>query len=263
VDVLLVLMSTSEACHDASVWIIDTGATNHMTKSHAAFIDLNTRVWGTVQFGDDSVAEIEGWGNVEFACKNGELQRFDRVYLIPKLMMNIMSVEHLDEDGYQVLIDGGELVIREPGGKLLAIMKRATNHLYLLHVMLLVVVCHVIQGNEMTWWWNEHLGYLNFPATKKLAREGLVQGLPDIEPAKRPCEACLTGKQRRSPFLAQAQYQVERVLQLVLGDLCGKISLPTPARNKYFLLMVDDRSHFMSVVLLSSKNQAADAIKNF
>jgi hypothetical protein len=53
------------------------------------------------------------------------------------------------------------------------------------------------------------------------------------------------------------------VLELVHGDLCGEISPPTPAGNQYFLLMVDDKSWFMSIVLLSSKNQTPVAIKRF
>jgi IS30 family transposase len=53
------------------------------------------------------------------------------------------------------------------------------------------------------------------------------------------------------------------VLELVHGDLCGKISSPTPADNQFFLLMVDDRSRYMSVVLLPSKDRAAEAIGEF
>jgi hypothetical protein len=64
---------------------VDTGATNHMTGSRAAFVNLDTRVQGTVRFGDDSAAEIEGRGIVEFICKNGELRRFKGVYFIPTL----------------------------------------------------------------------------------------------------------------------------------------------------------------------------------
>jgi hypothetical protein len=64
-------------------------------------------------------------------------------------------------------------------------------------------------------------------------------------------------------FLAQAQYHAKRVLELVHENLCGKISLPTPAGNNYFLLMVDDRSHFVSIVLLSTKDQAVEAVRKF
>jgi hypothetical protein len=260
---VFVQLGKPEACRDTSMWIVDTGATNHMTRSCTALIDLDTRVRGTVRFGDDSAAEIEGRGKVEFVCKNGELRRFDGVYFIPTLTANIVSVGRLDEDGYRVLIGGDELAIREPGGKLLARVKWAGSRLYLLHVTLSAAVCQVTRGDEMAWHWHERLGHLNFTAMKKLAREDLVRGLPDVGLAERPCEACLAGKQRRASFPAQAQYPAERVLQLVHGDLCGKISPPTPSGNEYFLLMVDDRSCFMSVVLFSSKSQAAEAIKSF
>jgi hypothetical protein len=52
-------------------------------------------VQGTVRFGDDSVAEIEGRGTVEFLCKDGEHRVFARVYYIPKLMANIVSLGKL------------------------------------------------------------------------------------------------------------------------------------------------------------------------
>jgi hypothetical protein len=203
-EMVFVQLGKPEVRRDTSVWIVDTGATNHMTGSCMAFINLDTRVRGTIQFGDDSAAEIEGRGKVEFVCKNGELRRFNGVYFIPKLTMNIMSVGRLDEDGYRVLIGGDELAIREPGGKLLARVKRAGSHLYLLHVTLSTVVCQVTRGDEMVWRWHERLGHLNFSAMKKLAHEDLVQGLPDVGLVERPFEACLTSKQRRASFPAQA-----------------------------------------------------------
>jgi hypothetical protein len=171
---VFVQLGKPEARRDASVWIVDTGVTNHMTGSRVAFIKLDTRVRGTIRFGDDSVAEIKGRGKVEFVCKNGELKRFDRVYFIPKFTANIVSVGCLDEDGYKVLIGGGKLAIREPGGKLLARVKRVANRLYLLHVTLSVAVCQV------------------------------TQGLLDVRLVERPCKACLVGKQRRSSFPVQA-----------------------------------------------------------
>jgi hypothetical protein len=70
-------------------------------------------------------------------------------------------------------------------------------------------------------------------------------------------------RKQRTLFSAQAQYRADAVLVLVHGDLCGKITPPTPAGNQYFLLLVDDRSRFMSAILLLSKDQAPDAIKCF
>jgi hypothetical protein len=151
---------------DAKVWIVDTGATNHMTGSCAAFVDLDTHVRGTVRFDDDSTAEIEGRGRVEFVCKNGELRSFDEVYFIPKLAANIVSVGRLDEDGYQVHIGSGELTIRVLGGKLLARVKRTTSRLYLLLVKLSVKRCLLTKEEAEARRWPERLGHINFQAIK-------------------------------------------------------------------------------------------------
>jgi histone deacetylase 1/2 len=75
------------------------------------------------------------------------------------------------------------------------------------------------------------------------------------------CDACLAGKQRRTPFPQKALRLSTEVLQLLHGNLCGPISPPTPSGNRYFLLLVDDYSRYMWVVLLPSKDEAASAIK--
>jgi hypothetical protein len=57
---------------DTRTWVLDTGATNHMSGCWVAFAKIDTTVLGTVRFGDDAVARIEGHGTVMFVCKNGE-----------------------------------------------------------------------------------------------------------------------------------------------------------------------------------------------
>jgi hypothetical protein len=84
-------------------------------------------------FGDDSVAQIKGRGTIVFVCKNSESRSFARVYFIPHLMTNIVSVGQLDKIGHKIDFDIGVMNIREPGGLLLAKVKREVNYLYLLH----------------------------------------------------------------------------------------------------------------------------------
>jgi transposase InsO family protein len=47
----------------------------------------------------------------------------------------------------------------------------------------------------------------------------------------------------------------------VHGDLCGPVTPATPEGRRYFLLLVDDLSRYMWVVVLGSKGEAANAIK--
>jgi hypothetical protein len=110
--------------HDCKSWICNTGATNYMSGSRAAFTELDTTVRGTVRFGDDSMTEIKGRGVVEFLCKNGERRSFTGMYFIPELMANIVSVGQLDEARYDIHIKAGKMDIRKPDGRLLARIER-------------------------------------------------------------------------------------------------------------------------------------------
>ena len=85
---------------DPERWVLDTGATNHMTGSRGAFSELDTGIISTVRFGDGSVVKIEGRGTILFACKNGEHCTIANAYFIPRLTTNIISVGQLDEVGF-------------------------------------------------------------------------------------------------------------------------------------------------------------------
>jgi hypothetical protein len=153
-----------------------------MSGSRAAFSKLDTAVLGTVRFGNDSAAHIEGCGTVTFVCKNGELRSFDGVYFIPRLTTNIVSIGHLEEVGYKIEISSGVMRVREPGGQLLARASRATNRLYLLYLKMAQPVCLAMRGrdDEVAWRWHERFGHVNMAALRKLAREELIRGLPEL-----------------------------------------------------------------------------------
>jgi hypothetical protein len=55
---------------------------------------------------------------------------------------------------------------------------------------------------------------------------------------------------------------VLKQLELVHGDLCGPITPTTTGGRCYFLLLVDDASRFMWVVLLPTNAAVVDAIKH-
>jgi transposase InsO family protein len=68
-------------------------------------------------------------------------------------------------------------------------------------------------------------------------------------------------KQRRLPIPQQSSFRAKERLELVHGDLCGPVTSATPGGRRYFLLLVDDLSRYMWVVVLGSKGEAADAIR--
>jgi transposase InsO family protein len=58
-----------------------------------------------------------------------------------------------------------------------------------------------------------------------------------------------------------AKFRATERLELIHADLCGPITPATPGGKRYFLLMVDDFSRYMWLVLLSTKDEAEAAIR--
>ena len=114
---------------------------------------------------------------------------------------------------------------------------------------------------EEMWLWHARYGHLNFNALGRL--EKMVTGLPHIEYVGELCDSYLAEKQRRLSFLKTVKYRAAETLKLVHGDLCGPITPATPGGRKYFILLVDDCNQYMWLQLLTSKTEAAEAVKKF
>ena len=94
-------------------WILDTGATNHMTGCTEALVSLDKSVRGAVRFGDGSTVEIQGVGAVALTGKHDEHRVLTDVYFIPSLKCNIVSLGQLEEAVCRVEIDNGIMKVFE------------------------------------------------------------------------------------------------------------------------------------------------------
>ncbi|WVZ68030.1 hypothetical protein U9M48_017021 [Paspalum notatum var. saurae] len=227
------------------------------------FAELDTAITGSVKFGDGSRVTIHGRGTVLFKCQNADHRALTDVYYIPQLRTSITSLGQLDERGCEVLIKHGILTIRDRELQLLTKVKRSINRMYLLNLSIVRPVCLAAVKDDEAWLWHARFGHLSFEALAKMSREWMARGMPRIEHVEELCDSCLAGKQRRSPFAKKAKYRAGDRLELVHGDMCGPISPATHGGRKYFLLLVDDTTRFMWLRLLSSKDEAPEAIKHF
>jgi hypothetical protein len=153
--------------------------------------------------------------------------------------------------------------LRDEQQMLLAKVQRSTNQLYVLCMQVTQPVNLMAKEADSAWLWHARFGHLNFRALHRLAREELVRGLLKIDQVDQLCTGCLVGKQRRVSFLKRSEYRSDDVLGLVHGDICGPVSPTTPSGNRYFILLVHDVSRFMWVKMLTTKDQAAEAMKQY
>ncbi|XP_073357896.1 uncharacterized protein [Aegilops tauschii subsp. strangulata] len=183
-----------------TTWFLDTGASNHMTGDRSIFAELDESVTGTVRFGDGSVVQIRGRGTNAFKVDGGVQRALTDVYFIPRLKSSVVSLGQLDELGCDIRLRGGNMTIFDSRQKLLVKVHRASNRLYKLDMTPVPPACMSLRHDGEDWKWHGRLGHLHFEAIQRMARGGLVRGLPLIEHTGELCEACLAGKQRRIPF---------------------------------------------------------------
>jgi hypothetical protein len=108
-------------------------------------------------------------------------------------------------------------------------------------------LCLVACRDDEAWRWHERFGHLHFEALKQLGKEEMVRGMPCIDHVEQRCDTCVVTKLKCRPFQRKPP--------------TAPVSLATPGGWRYFLLLVDDATRYMWVVLLDSKVVAADAIK--
>jgi hypothetical protein len=89
----------------------------------------------------------------------------------------------------------------------------------------------------------------------------MVRGLPCLDHVEQLCDVCVLTKQRQLLFFQQLSFRAKERLELVHVDWCGPVTPATPGGRHYFLLLVDDLSRYMWVMVLGRKGEVANAIK--
>ena len=106
------LASTSNHS-ECDFWLIDSGASCHMTPHREWFYEYEKYNGGDVYLGDDSPVSIIGLGRVKLKLKDGRIRTLPGVLHIPNLARNLIYVKTMDVAGVKtVCADGGRKMVR-------------------------------------------------------------------------------------------------------------------------------------------------------
>ncbi|CAH2090566.1 unnamed protein product [Euphydryas editha] len=93
--------------------------------------------------------------------------------------------------------------------------------------------------------------------------DDLIQ-IESIIPNNTLCEACISGKQSRLPFnKTKNKNYVNRPLFIVHTDVCGPITPSTLNNKNYFVLFVDQFTHYCVTYLITYKSDVFSVFKDF
>jgi hypothetical protein len=85
-------------------WLVDSGASKHMTRYKEILSDFKTKSFvEQVELGDDKCYKIEGVGSISFRLESGARLHIDEVLYVLGLKKNLLSVATLEDKGYWVI----------------------------------------------------------------------------------------------------------------------------------------------------------------
>ena len=259
------IVSHALAASATNNWIVDSGATCHMSNDEELFnyfrrFDKPQQV----ALGDGRELEAVGRGTVYLTMnlpKGKTCRRKVRdVLYVPRLSYNLLSVSQVADAGKTTEFDDVHCRIIGEGGKLLA-MATKIGSLYYLDCQKISRSQQVNatetkpESKESIWY--RRFGHLEVRNLQKLARDYMVNSFDfDASTDLAFCETCVGGKHHKSQFPKATGNRSTEPLGLVHSDICGKLNSKSLGGAEYFLTFIDDKTRYVWVYFLKYKDEA-------
>ncbi|CAL1356033.1 unnamed protein product [Linum trigynum] len=261
-DDLCAVLSECNLVGNPREWWIDSGATRHVCAVKEMFTSYSlAKAEEKLFMGNSSTAKVEGYGKIVLKMTSGKVVTLNNVLHVPEIRKNLVSTSLLAKHGFKVVFVSDKVVISKNDvyiGK-----GYLNNDLFKLNV---ITVNDVINNNnassayllESNHLWHARLGHVNYKSLRKMIN---MEVLPKFECNKSKCQVCVESKFAKHPY--KSIERTSEPLDLIHTDICDMKSTPSRGGKKYFITFIDDSTRYCYVYLLSSKDEAIDAFKQF
>ncbi|OWZ09587.1 Retroelement pol Polyprotein [Phytophthora megakarya] len=259
-----VVFSVDDATEDCRRgWIVDSGATSHMTghvDNLTGLRELKEPRVLTVASGDSLVATAVGQAPL---YKHGkEVCVLQEVLFVNGLARNLASVGAASRCGMTVEFKGVGCAIRASNGVTIQ-ASRELSHMYVLEAVSKPVEDVAMMTSEATHveTWHRRLGHLNVPSVQQLLGE---LKLPWQGVVKQACPTCVSGKLSQKPFAAKDKRVLKKNQILLAIDYVGPMQVTSRDGFTGITNIVVEPFHLDMVYPLREKSSQAqlDAVKD-
>lgn len=237
-------------------WILDSGASHHMTP--LSFILEDIRVlqkpfYITVPTGEAVLVERIGKLSLD---KNIKLVN---VLIVPKFSCNLISIHRLTCDlKCMVTYHSDSCVIQDLATRRMIGSGSLQNGVYVFKGME-QGAAYATNHHDTTALWHCRMGHPSAQALQQLSN--LINCSFDFNKID-CCDICHRSKQCR-PSFSQSMNKAESPFDLIHCDLWGKYNTASSNGSHYFLTLVDDYTRGTWVYLMKHKDQTTDIFVNF
>jgi transposase InsO family protein len=261
-DYVLILALSGSISPGEDTWLIDSGASNHMTGQRDILSCLSEKKFSQkVTLGDDYQYPIKGVGESNYKLNSGTPMKMKDVIYVPSLTKNLLSISALEKKGFRVAFLDGEALMWAKGKtmKEAIVIGKEEGGLYKLKGHSEAAMAHAIENPcEL---WHRRLAHINYKALPYICKA--VTGLQELKvDHEGVCNGCAQGKNIKNSF-PKRNSKAEGVLELVHSDVCGPMPSSSINGYVYYVSFIDDYSHKTWVYLLKSKDEVFNKFKEF
>lgn len=231
-------------------WVLDSGATRHMTGERDWFVDYSP-FQGQVTIADGKILRIQGKGTIKVFIDGDKVPTpITEVFHVPDIGYNLLSISQLTErriftafnDRHAVLTRDKKVLAKGTlYGKTYAIRTTKAQ---------VQESAAIAKQQDVSLLWHRRLAHPSDDKLKVISEA--VDGIPTVSSLSSVCETCATTKATRQ----QGKQPVERAtekLRRVHLDYWGPYKHSTIGGNRYMLTITDDMTRKSWIILTKDR----------
>ncbi|KAK0598489.1 hypothetical protein LWI29_035151 [Acer saccharum] len=233
----------------SSIWVLDSGASHHMSPDSSSFVSLCPATSVSVMTADGSPMPLAGVGSI--VTHNISLSN---VYHIPNLTLNLVSVSQLCDSGYSVSFSSIYCHVQDPQSQKLIGTGHRQGGLYILDELKLPVFAapgvdmssfRLSPSSTSFYLWHSRLGHVSASRLKFLASTGALGNLQNSLSSPVPCTTNTDSPSSSSPSVPISPFPLHysRRSQTIPSADTGT-SLPDPPATQAPSEIVDPHPRY-------------------
>jgi len=257
--------SSAFFCHSSHTpWIIDSGASDHMTNLSCVFHSYSPCSGNNkVRIADGKFSSIAGKGSVKIS----EKITLKYVLHVPNLACNLLSVSQLSKDSNcRVTFFESHCEFQDISTGMTIGSARMVNGLYYFDDNFLrnkqalgfSTSISSLSIREQIMIWHLRLGHPSFSYLKYL----FPVLFKNVDCSFFQCESCHLSKSHQTTYSSKP-YRASKPFYLIHSDVWGPSKITTSSGKKWFVTFIDDHTRLCWVYLMNEKSEVENLFKLF
>ena len=258
------LSSTDPSGIPSSLWILDSGASHHMSPHLISFASLSPGSHASVMSASSTPMPVEGVGSVV----TPHIYLSD-VYYIPTLALNLASVSQLCKTGYWVFFSDSLCCVQDPRSRKVIGIGHKLGDLYVMDELRVSDVAassvdlssfRLSHLSSDFYLWHSRLGHVSASRLQFLASTGALGHLKTCDISD--CSGCKLAKFSALPFNKSLSCSFAP-FDLVHSDVWGPSPVSSKGGSTYYVSFIDDYTRYTWVFLMKRRSDFLLVYSNF